>query len=281
MIPYHYPAQPSTHGLARVVGPPQSALRWLALDRLILETEGDQCAVSTGPDEAGIDVCSGTAEVALRGEWGKVTYPSVGQRSSPFAGVPSMVYIPRNTELIITSLAGPLTALLVRSPSRRDTLPCLIGPDQVVTEAFGRDNWQRQVHVCIGMNVDADRIVMGETHTPSGNWSSYPPHKHDIDSGSERAAEEIYHFRIDPPHGFGMQYLWTAPGHPELPIHEAYSLRDGDTVAIPRGYHPTVVAPGFRLVTVWAFAGEARSWRCWSVEPRYGELLEEPGLAGT
>jgi 5-deoxy-glucuronate isomerase len=221
-----------------------------------------------------LDVLSGACTLTLEGEWGSVWYEKVGQRDSPFAGPPSMVYVPRDTDLTITCLASPLSAVVVRAPSRRDTAPVLINAGDVPFESFGRGNWQRDVYPCIGPNVDADRIMMGETHLPSGNWGSYPPHKHDQDKPPEMVSEEIYHFLINPPHGFGMQALWTAPGASQ-PINDAYLLRNGDTVVIPCGYHPTVVAPGFRMITVWAYAGEARVWGSWAVDPTYVELLEK------
>ena len=273
---YHYPAPRSPEGFSSVVAAPQSDLRWLGLGRLSLGAEGACYSSHSQGDEMGIDILGGVCQVSLKGSWGEARYPQVGQRADPFSGPPSMVYVPRGTEVTITCLSAPLSAALVRAPSRRETAPRLIPADKAPFEAFGRDNWQRGVYLSIGPEVDADRIVMGETHTPSGNWSSYPPHKHDTDTAHERACEEIYHFLFDPSHGFGLQYLWTAPGHPEPPIQAAYPLHNGDTVAIPRGYHPTVVAPGCRMITVWAYAGENRGWRHWTPEPALERLLRPP-----
>jgi 5-deoxy-glucuronate isomerase len=269
---YLYPAHPVAEGFTPVVAAPQSDLRFLAMGRLLLSAEGATYATHTRADEMVLDVLGGICELKLEGQWGRARYGGVGQRANPFAGPPGMVYIPRDTDVTITCLGAPLSAVIVRAPSRRDTAPALVSAGDVPSEAFGRDNWQRCVYPCIGVNVDADRIVMGETHVPSGNWGSYPPHKHDQDKPPEVISEEIYHFLIDPPHGFGVQSLWTAPGDAQ-PISDAYLLRNGDTVAIPRGYHPTAVAPGFRMITVWAFAGESRGWGTWVADPTYAGLL--------
>jgi 5-deoxy-glucuronate isomerase len=245
------------------------------MGRLFLPEAGTTHTFHTQGHEAVIDILSGKCSVMLESQTRSATYEMIGRRPSPFDGAPTMVYIPRNTDVTITCVGALLHAVLVSAPSRSDTDPALITPEDVAVEPFGRDNWQRSVYPCIGLNVQADRIMMGETHTPSGNWSSYPPHKHDEDNPpDEVVSEEIYHFLIDPPHGFGMQHLWTAPGHPQS-INEAYPLRNGDTVAIPRGYHPTVVAPGFRMVTVWAYAGDERSWGGWAPDSTFAELLEE------
>ena len=269
---YRYAAQPVAEGFTPIVAAPQSGLHLLGMGRLRLSVEGAVYKTHTREDEMALDVLSGACTLALEGEWGSVRYERVGQRSTPFAGPPSVVYVPRGTHVTITCLVSPLSAVVVRAPSRRETVPVLIDAEDVPVESFGRDNWQRDVYPSIGVNVDADRIMMGETHSPSGNWASYPPHKHDQNRPPERISEEIYHFLIDPPHGFGMQGLWTAPGASD-PIEGACLLRNGDTVAIPRGYHPTVVAPGFRMVTVWAYAGEERVWGSWAGDPTYVELL--------
>jgi 5-deoxy-glucuronate isomerase len=114
--------------------------------------------------------------------------------------------------------------------------------------------------------VPAKKLLVGETYNIPGGWSSYPPHKHDVYSpGEEVCLEEIYHFRIDPPQGFGFQRIYS----PERDLDEAYSIENGDTVIIPCGYHPVAAAPGYTLYYLWGLAGEKREMR-----PR-----EDPGHA--
>jgi 5-deoxy-glucuronate isomerase len=94
--------------------------------------------------------------------------------------------------------------------------------------------------------------MVGETFNPPGHWSSFPPHKHDGRNG-EPKLEEVYHYRIDPPQGFGYQTIYTNDG--ESITHQ---VRDRDTVLLPYGYHPVSAAPGYRLYYLWAMAGEQR-----------------------
>jgi 5-deoxy-glucuronate isomerase len=95
-------------------------------------------------------------------------------------------------------------------------------------------------------------LLVGETFNPPGNWSSYPPHKHDGRDGEPRL-EEVYHYRIDPPQGFGHQTLYTSDGESVTHV-----VRDGDAVLLPYGYHPVAAAPGYRLYYLWALAGAER-----------------------
>ena len=96
------------------------------------------------------------------------------------------------------------------------------------------------------------RLMVGETFNPPGNWSSYPPHKHDGRDG-EPTLEEMYYFTIDPPQGFGQQILYTNEGE-----SAAHSVKDGDAVLLPYGYHPVAASPGYRLCYLWGMAGEQR-----------------------
>jgi 5-deoxy-glucuronate isomerase len=99
---------------------------------------------------------------------------------------------------------------------------------------------------------------VGETFNEPGGWSSYPPHKHDRhDPPAEVALQEVYHFRLQPRQGFGIQRMYS----PERGTDEVLVVEDGDTVLIPFGYHPVVAAPGYRLYYLWALAGEGRDLR--------------------
>jgi 5-deoxy-glucuronate isomerase len=105
----------------------------------------------------------------------------------------------------------------------------------------------------VGENVpQAQRLVVGETFNPPGNWSSYPPHKHEVDAYPEEVRmEEIYYYRLNPPQGFGLQRIYTDDRSLDL----ACAVEDGDTVLLPRGYHPVVAAPGYQLYYLWMLAG--------------------------
>src|SRR5262249_4752646 len=128
----------------------------------------------------------------------------------------------------------------------------IVTPADVVVHERGHPGWQRSVHDIAADNVAARRMIVGETFNEPGQWSSFPPHKHDGADG-EPALEEVYYFRFDSPAGFGFQGLYEADG-PE----RAEFLRHGSVVGIPRGYHPVCAAPGYRLYYLWALVGAER-----------------------
>jgi 5-deoxy-glucuronate isomerase len=128
-----------------------------------------------------------------------------------------------------------------------------VRPDDVVVHDRGRPGWQRHVHDVVADNVvAAQRLLVGETFNEPGQWSSFPPHKHDGADG-EPALEEVYYFRFDRRDGFGFQGLYEADGS-----EQAVFLRHGTIVGIPRGYHPVCAAPGYRLYYLWALVGRER-----------------------
>ena len=139
-----------------------------------------------------------------------------------------------------------------------DPTPVIVAPDEVVIHERGKPGWQRQVHDIIADTVPAQRLLVGETFNAAGEWSSFPPHKHDGGDG-EPALEEVYYYRFDRPDGFGFQGLYELG---ESATERAVFLRQGSVVGIPRGYHPVCAAPGYRLYYFWALgprAGTARA----------------------
>ena len=137
------------------------------------------------------------------------------------------------------------------SPSRATSRPSS-APAEIVVHDRGEPGWQRQVHDLVADAVPAERLLVGETFTPGGQWSSFPPHKHDGRDG-EPALEEVYYFRCDRPDGFGLQGLYSASGEAE-----AVFVKHGTVVGIPGGYHPVCAAPGTHLYYLWALAGSER-----------------------
>jgi 5-deoxy-glucuronate isomerase len=146
----------------------------------------------------------------------------------------------------------PLEAILISAPSAESGTPILLRPDDVQPQTRGRDQYMRDVHNVFVTDTHARRLLVGETFNHPGNWSSYPPHKHDGRDG-EPVLEEVYHYRIDPPQGFGVQMLYTADGE-----SITHTVRDGDAVLLPYGYHPVSAPPGYRLYYLWGMAGAER-----------------------
>jgi 5-deoxy-glucuronate isomerase len=172
-------------------------------------------------------------------------------RSSVFTDRATALYLPAGIELTMTAEYA-LEAVLVSTPAERSGEPAVVTPSEVVVNKRGKGTYTREVHDIFVKDPHARRLMVGETFNPPGHWSSFPPHKHDGRNG-EPKLEEVYHFRIDPPQGFGYQTIYTNDG--ESVTHQ---VRDRDTVLLPYGYHPVAAAPGYRLYYLWAMAGEQR-----------------------
>ncbi len=111
----------------------------------------------------------------------------------------------------------------------------------------------------------ADRLIIVEVYTPAGNWSSFPPHKHDVHAPpAEVDLEEIYYYRIDRPEGYAIQRVYSYDGERDATL----TVRDGELVLIPDGYHPVVAAHGYNIYYLNALSGSSRSLAA-SLDPNY------------
>lgn len=256
-----------------IVSPQNSELKLIHFGRQTFPSvEGCRLTMDTAEHEMAIDILAGQVDVVVQRSSDTFSYDSVGGRDNVFAGKPTMVYVPRRCRFHVVPKTPGADVVMAWCPARRDTEPALITPDQVVTKVVGKDNWQREVHTVIGPNVDADRLLVGETFNPPGNWSSAPPHKHDVNKpGSEAYMEEVYFYLVDPPQGFGIQRVYSGEDSP-VKVDDAYVVENGDTVALPYGYHPVVAGPGYRLMYFWVLAGENREYGAWSDDPAHAWL---------
>jgi 5-deoxy-glucuronate isomerase len=235
---------------------------WASL-RVLTLGPGETQAVATGPDEMLVLPLAGSCLVTCSGE----TVALAG-RASVFEGPSDFVYLPRGVQAEISSAAGGRFAL----PGARATrdLPLRYGPAAgVPVELRGAGSCSRQVHnFCTDSAFEADRLLSCEVITPAGNWSSYPPHKHDEDRPGESVLEEIYYFEFgdcrsgsDGAEGsepIGYQRVYGSPGKPVDVLAE---VRTGDVVLVPYGWHgPSMAVPGYDMyyLNVMAGPGERR-----------------------
>jgi 5-deoxy-glucuronate isomerase len=180
-----------------------------------------------------------------------------------FAGLTDFAYLPRGAQASISSPGGGRFALACARARQR--LAARYGPaDSVPVEVRGAGNCSRRVaNFCMPAAFPADRLIACEVVTPAGNWSSYPPHKHDQDRSGESVLEEIYYFQIAAgPAGPGMGYQ-RVYGTPDRPADLLAEVRDGDAVLIPHGWHgPSMAAPGYDMyyLNVMAGPGAERAW---------------------
>lgn len=251
----------------QIVAP--GTLRFLDFGRLQLK-KGEKHSAKTGDREYVLDVFSGTASVSVNSETGQnQDFPKAGGRTDVFSGPPVMVYVPVHSSFEITATSDTLDLGIFSAPSQTPEQPRLLEGKDVTATQVGRDNWQRTVYSAIDQNVPAERLLAGETLNPPGNWSSYPPHKHDQNNPPKEAVlEEVYFFRVKPSQGYGFIWTYTRPDDPES-FSTVFVVEDGDTVLLPKGYHPVVAAPGYQLHYTWVLAGEERRYGAWNDDPRH------------
>ena len=205
--------------------------------------------LDTGASEYALVLLTGVADLALDGQ----NYTELGGRTSVFAGKATAAYLPPGTDARLTA-RSPLLAALAGVPSDSRGPAQVLRPADVAVKAVGNWNWRREVHdlVSTASVPQAQKLLVGETYNPPGNWSSYPPHKHEKDEFPEEVAmEELYYFRLNPPQGFGLQRVYTD----DCSLDVSYALEDGDVVLLPKGYHPVVAGPGYQLYYLWIMAG--------------------------
>lgn len=265
-------------GYSPIVTVENSELNYIELGRLFLPRKGDEYSRKTAGREAVLTIFAGKCSVEIESPSRKVTYEKIGQRSDVFSGRPTMIYVPVNTEYRVVAETAMVEIGVSMAPSESDYPPVLVKPEDVVEKSVGAWNWSRKVYTSVGDNVKAQRLIVGETINPPGNWSSSPPHKHDEKSLHEAPLEEVYFYKVRPVQGFGLQRIYTTP-EAEDPFDEVYVVENNDTVVLPRGYHPVVAAPGYQLYYLWVLAGEERSYGSWTDDPRHSWLKDcEPIL---
>ncbi|HEX3979023.1 MAG TPA: 5-deoxy-glucuronate isomerase [Solirubrobacteraceae bacterium] len=182
-----------------------------------------------------------------------------GGRASVFEGPGDTVYAPAGTGLHLKALDGAAqvaVASAAAEPSDDAPPARVIGPSQQRIAEVGEGNWSRTVRTILGPEHDAQRMLLGETINPPGNWSSYPPHRHDRHNPPEEVdLEEVYLFKTNPAGGFGVQIRYELDGDR---AQEAFLVRDDDVAVIRSGFHPVVAASGYELYYLWVMAGEGR-----------------------
>jgi len=219
---------------------------------------GTRASFHTGDDEVLVLPLSGGCDVTCDDE--RLTLTG---RNSVFSRVTDFAYLPRGSAVTVRAPNGGRFALPSARAGRR--LPFRYGPaDQVPVELRGAGQASRQVNnFCTPETFDCDRLIACEVLTPGGNWSSYPPHKHDEVREGESSLEEIYYFEVaaSPAGASGSGYQ-RVYGHPDRPIDVCAEVRTGDVVLIPYGWHgPSMAAPGYDLYYLNVMAGPGeREW---------------------
>jgi 5-deoxy-glucuronate isomerase len=204
----------------------------------------------TNHEEAAFVLLGGTCTV----DWGQGAR-HIGKRKNVFDGFPYAVYLPAGNEIAFTAETVCEIAEC-RAPSEARREPKVITPSDVVSSLRGGGNASRQIVDVIGPQFPADKLMVIEVYTPGGNWSSYPPHKHDVHNPpGEVDLDEIYYYRIRQPEGFALQHLYSGKHAGD----QTLKPRDGDTVLVHSGYHPVVAGPGYDIYYLNFLAGSSRA----------------------
>ena len=214
--------------------------------------KGELFSAHTGDREVLAVLLGGRATFEVGGK----RFEGVGGRSNVFSGKPHAVYLPAGVEYAIVA-EGDVQIAMPSAPSDLEAEPYVIVPGQVVEGVWGAANFRRYYHQVLTLAAQPDlparRLIVGETFTPSGNWSTYPPHKHERDDLPREAFhEEMYFFKVTPDDGFGICRYYNDREEAN------FTVRDNTILMAPYGYHTVVSAPGYTTYYLWVLAGEHR-----------------------
>jgi 5-deoxy-glucuronate isomerase len=206
-----------------------------------------------GGREACLVLVSGTANISA----GDEVFAGVGGRATPFEDkAPGAVYVPAGVRYALTA-EEPAEIAICTAPGKGAGKPRQIGSSDMSREVRGKGTNTRYVRNILPETQPAESLLVVEVITPGGNWSSYPPHKHDTATPQEETAlEETYYHRLNPSQGFAIQRVYTD----DRSIDETVSVEDGDVVMVPRGYHPVGAPHGYDLYYLNVMAGPKRNW---------------------
>ncbi len=218
---------------------------------------GQRWSGSTGEYEYAHVILGGTCNIhTSKGE-----FAALGVRKDVFSGKPSALYLPRHTDFEIEALTDGFEVASCWVPVDKDYPAQRVDPSDSVTELRGGGNASRQIQSIMPPGFNCQRIVAVEVYTPSGNWSSYPPHKHDVHREDARGnlleadLEEIYFYKVDRPEGYAYQRVYTD----DRSIDGVMMAHNNDLVLVPEGYHPVVAQPGYTVYYLNFLAGSAQS----------------------
>jgi 5-deoxy-glucuronate isomerase len=262
------------HGEWDAVDPTSASWRYLSF-RVERLSDGEQVSRATDGEEVALVPLMGRCAVESGGErW------ELGGRASVFDGMPWALYLPRESDYTVVAM-GDVEFAVCGALADERLEPRLVRPEEVEIEVRGSGNATRQINHIIKPEFPAQRLLVVEVFTPAGNWSSYPPHKHDEDHPpGEVVLEEVYYYRTqtEPAGAFAVQRLYS----PQHGTDVTETVRDGDIMLVPHGYHTTAAAHGYDLYYLNGLAGDRRSMAsaddpalAW-IRPAWADLEPDP-----
>ncbi|KYD25489.1 5-deoxy-glucuronate isomerase [Geobacillus icigianus] len=244
---------PNEEGNVVRVTPESVGWEYVGFEVYVL-VKGQTLRKETKDQEACLVLLKGKANIYTRHE----RWENIGLRMDVFEKVPPYsVYVPSNDRYEVQAVTD-LELAVCLAPGKGTYPARLIPPSEVGVEIRGAGNIERRVHNILPESKPADSLLVVEVFTPEGNWSSYPPHKHDQNNlPYESYLEETYYHRIYPDHGFMVQRVYTD----DRSIDETMVVKNGDVVLVPKGYHPVSAPPGYEGYYLNVMAGPVRTWK--------------------
>ena len=243
-------------GIVAEVRPEQAGWELLSM-QVRRFNAGETWTHATGENEYGHVVLGGRCNIRTS----QGDYLNIGRRPDVFSGMPYAVYLSRHCEFNLEALTDGCEVATCWVPTEEDHPARLVTPADCAIELRGGGNASRQITSIFPPGFDCQRLVCVEVYTPSGNWSSYPPHKHDVHREDEHGQvleadlEEIYFYKLDRPGGYAYQRVYT----PDRRIDAVMMAEQHDAVLVPEGYHPVVSAHGYTTYYLNWLAGSAQS----------------------
>jgi len=243
-----------THGKVHGITPETAGWKYVGFGLYHLKA-GETASEQTLDREVILVLVEGKANISGAGQ----DFGELGERMSVFERLPpACVYVPNGAEWQANATTDCVLAVC-SAPGKGGHEAAVIGPVGITLEERGKGGNTRYIHNIAMENRDvADSLLVTEVFTPQGNWSSYPPHRHDEDNFPDMTyLEETYYHRLNPAQGFGFQRVFTEDGD----LDETMAPSDGDVVLVPRGHHPCGAPYGYEMYYLNVMAGPLRKWR--------------------
>lgn len=246
------PTTPQANGQIQNISPASAKWDYVGFEVYQL-SKGQKATFDTADQEVCMVIMSGKADVNTKQE----SWPDIGKRMSVFEQqAPYAVYAPPGDTFEVTANTD-LEISLCKAPAKGEYPARLITPEQCEYETRGEGTNQRHVCNILFGNLPAEKLLVVEVITPNGNWSSYPPHKHDTQNPpNETSLEETYFHKLNPPQGFAFQRVYTD----DRSIDETMAVENNNVVMVPEGYHPVGAPHGYDLYYLNVMAGPTREW---------------------
>jgi 5-deoxy-glucuronate isomerase len=265
------PQSDQIEGILRPVEITPQAASWQYVSFTVYHLHRGQALRGTARGkESALIALSGVGKAELNGQ----SIGQFGERLSVFEKkAPYALYLSEDASYQVECTSNDMELALASAPTTHAHLPArVIRPEEISIELRGEGNTRRRVQHILDIDQEAERLILVEVITPAGNWSSFPPHKHDTENPPHEAyLEETYYHHIQPADGFAFQRVYNYED-----LDETVTVHDGELVLVRKGYHVVSAAPGCELYYLNVMAGPQRAWN-YQVDPAFQRLLPPSG----